>query len=86
MTGEVIAFPSGKTITKASRQRKPKHTWSNKVAACLSMAELLPPKEVEFLQSMSDVLKCHGPTAKQAKWIDDIIRRLREWNEDSANG
>lgn len=46
MSAEIIAFPTGKIITKSAR----------------------------------------SPTAKQMKWIDDIIQRLRDWNEGTANG
>lgn len=75
--GKVIALPGVKL------PRKPKHTWTAKVAACLKMAELLPASDVDFLEGMSGIVKDRDPTVEQCKRIDDIIRVLRQWCKDN---
>jgi hypothetical protein len=54
--------------------------WRAMAAYCLARAEVLSPKEQDFVQTMVRVLRRPGtePTPRQAGWLKGIFDRLSE--------
>jgi len=75
----VVAEPITRIVYR-DRDPDPLSDWSEIADWCADHPEWLSEKEADFIANMCRILSRPGtePTAKQAKWLQDILDRIRE--------